>query len=58
MSKRINITLTDEEYENVVRCYKHLLLNAHLDTIPTLTGYVGNLVNVTVKRILNDEEKS
>ena len=58
MTARINITLTDEEYEKLVKCYKHFINNREWKTapIPTVTGYVASIVNVTVERIL-DEEK-
>lgn len=58
MTARINITLTDEEHEDLVKCYKHFI-NTHDwkgKPIPTLTGYVASIVVVTVNRIL-DEEK-
>ena len=58
MTARINITLTDEENEKLVRCYKHFI-NTHDwkgRNIPTLTGYTASIVVITIKRIL-DEEK-
>lgn len=58
MTARINITLTDEEHEDLVKCYKHFI-NTHDwkgKPIPTLTGYVASIVVVTINRIL-DEEK-
>ena len=58
MTARINITLSDEEYEDLVKCYKQFI-NTHDwkgRLIPTLTGYVASMVVVTIKRIL-DEEK-
>lgn len=58
MTARINITLTDEEHEDLVKCYKHFI-NTHDwkgKAIPTLTGYVASIVVVTINRIL-DEEK-
>lgn len=58
MTARINITLTDEEHEDLVKCYKYFI-NTHDwkgKPIPTLTGYVASIVVVTINRIL-DEEK-
>lgn len=58
MTARINITLSDEEHENLVKCYKQFI-NEHdwkNKPIPTLTGYVGAMVSITIQRIL-DEEK-
>lgn len=58
MTARINITLNDEEYDNLVKCYKNFINNHEWKTkpIPTITGYVASIVVVTVNRIL-DEEK-
>ena len=58
MTARINITLTDEEYEKLVKCYKHFINNHEwrIAHVPTVTSYVASIVNEKVKRIL-DEEK-
>lgn len=58
MTARINITLSDEEHENLVKCYKQFINKYDWKgkPIPTLTGYVASMVVVTIKRIL-DEEK-
>lgn len=58
MTARINITLTDEEHEDLVKCYKHFI-NTHDwkgKPIPTLTGYVASIVVVTINRILGEEK--
>lgn len=58
MTERINITLTDEEYDNLVKCYKQLI-NTHDwkdRNIPTLTGYTASIVVITVNRILEEEK--
>ena len=58
MTSRINITLSEEEYEKLVKCYKHFINNHEWKDrpIPTITGYVASIVCVTLDRIL-DEEK-
>ena len=57
MTERINITLTDEEYENLVKCYKHFI-NSHdwKQPLPSLTGYAGYIVVVTIQRILAEKK--
>lgn len=58
MTARINITLSDEEHEDLVKCYKQFI-NTHDwkgKSIPTLTGYVASVVVAAINRIL-DEEK-
>lgn len=58
MTARINITLTDEEHEDLVICYKHFI-NTHDwkgKPIPTLTGYVASIVVATTNRILDGEK--
>ena len=57
MTARINITLTDEENERLMECYKRFI-SRYDGKIPplTLTGYTASLVIITVNRIL-DEEK-
>lgn len=58
MTARINITLTDEDYDRLVTCYKQFI-NTHdwkNKPIPTVTGYVASIVNVTVDRILAEEK--
>lgn len=58
MTERINITLTDEEHEDLVRCYKQFI-NTHDwkgRNIPTLTGYTASIVVITIKRILAEEK--
>lgn len=57
MTARINITLSDEERRNLVKCYKHFI-NTHewRQSPPSLTGYVASIVVATINRIL-DEEK-
>lgn len=58
MTSRINITLTDEEYEKLVKCYKQFIATHDWKgrNIPTLTGYTASIVVITLNRIL-DEEK-
>ncbi len=58
MTERINITLTDEEHDDLVRCYKQFI-NTHDwkgRNIPTLTGYTASIVVITIKRILAEEK--
>lgn len=58
MTERINITLTDEEYDRLVTCYKQFI-NTHDwkgKNIPTLTGYTASIVVITVNRILVEEK--
>ncbi len=58
MTERINITLTDEEHDDLVRCYKQFI-NTHEwkgRNIPTLTGYTASIVVITIKRILAEEK--
>lgn len=57
MTSRINITLTDEEYEKLMRCYKHFI-NTHewRQPPPSLTGYAASIVVVTVDRIIVEEK--
>ena len=58
MTKRINISLTDEEYEKLVKCYKHFISSRDWRDrpIPTVTGYVTSIVVVTLNRILEEEK--
>lgn len=58
MTARINITLSDEEHEKLVKCYKHFI-NSHEwkgRNIPTLTGYTASIVVITINRILEEEK--
>ncbi len=57
MTARINITLTDDEYEDLMKCYKHFIsTHEWRQPPPSLTGYVASIVVATINRIL-DEEK-
>lgn len=57
MTARINITLSDEEYEDLMKCYKHFITTHEWkQPPPSLTGYVGSIVVVTIQRILNEEK--
>lgn len=58
MTERINITLTDEEHEDLVRCYKQFINTYDWKgrNIPTLTGYTASIVVITIKRILAEEK--
>lgn len=59
MTARINITLSDEEHRDLVKCYKRFIITHDWQgkAIPTLTGYVASIVVDTINRIL-DEEKA
>lgn len=58
MTTRINISLSDEEYEKVVKCYKNFINKYEWKDrpIPSITGYVASIVGVTVNRILEEEK--
>lgn len=57
MSTRINITLTDEENEKLMKCYKHFIAKYEGMAPPlTMTGYAASLVVVTLNRILEEEK--
>ena len=57
MSTRINITLTEDEYKDVVKCYKNFISNHEWsNSIPTVTGYVAGIVMMTINRILKEEK--
>ena len=57
MTARINITLKDEEYANLVKCYKHFInTNEWKQPPPSLTGYTACIVNILIQRILEEEK--
>lgn len=58
MTTRINISLSEEEYEKAVKCYKHFVNNYDWKDrpIPTITGYVASIVMMTINRILEEEK--
>lgn len=58
MTERINITLTDEEHDDLVKCYKQFIATHDWKgrSIPTLTGYTASIVVITVNRILEEEK--
>lgn len=58
MSERINITLTDEEHDDLVKCYKQFIATHDWKgrNIPTLTGYTASIVVITINRILEEEK--
>ena len=57
MTARINITLSDEEHRDLVKCYKHFI-NTHewRQPPPSLTGYAASIVVATVDRIIVEED--
>lgn len=57
MTARINITLSDEEHADLVKCYKQFINNHEWkQPPPSLTGYAASIVIVTIKRILEEEK--
>ena len=57
MTQRINITLNDEEYERLMKCYKHFINTREWkQPTPSLTGYAASIVVVTVDRIIVEEK--
>ena len=57
MTARINITLSDDEYEKLMKCYKHFITTHEWrQPPPSLTGYVASIVVATVDRIIVEEK--
>lgn len=56
--KRINITLNEEDYTRLLKCYKNYVERCAVDRPPvSMTGYTSTLVLAMIDRILEQEEK-
>ena len=57
MTARINITLNDEEYEKLMKCYKHFINTREWRRPPpSLTGYAASIVIAAADRIVVEKK--
>lgn len=57
MTARINITLNDEEYEKLMKCYKHFISTREWrQPPPSLTGYAASIVIGAADRIIVEKK--
>ena len=60
--KRVNLTLTDEQYSQLLESYAIFLKRFNDDPkqtgmLPSITGYAAGCLMFTIKRILLKEKK-
>lgn len=54
MSVRVNITLDDKTYQDLVKCYNSFVAEHEWrNAPPSITGYTATLVELTIKETLD-----